>query len=75
LQSDTIDFKNAQVTIMAGGMTLPVTVTQLGSGYGSTFAISIVPMGWKVAAGMTYNVNVTGASMPITYDVAVVDCR
>lgn len=75
LQSDTVDFKSAQVTITAGGMTLPVTVTQLGSGYGSTYAISMVPMGWKVAAGMTYNVNVTGASMPITYDVSVVDCR
>jgi hypothetical protein len=75
LQSDTVDFKNAQVTIMAAGMSLPVTVTQLGSGYGSTFAISMVPMGWKAAAGMTYNVNVTGASMPITYDVSVVDCK
>jgi hypothetical protein len=75
LQSDTVDFKNAQVTIMAGGMSLPVTVTQLGSGYGSTFAISMVPMGWKAAAGMTYNVNVTGASTPITYDVDIVDCK
>jgi hypothetical protein len=37
--------------------------------------MSMVPMGWKVAAGMTYNVNVTGTSMPITYDVNVVDCR
>jgi hypothetical protein len=75
LQSDSVDFKNAQVTITSGGMTLPVTLTQLGSGYGSTYAMSMIPMGWKAAAGSTYSVSVSGASMAITYDVAVVDCR
>jgi len=75
LQSDSVDFKSAQVSITAGGMNMPVTVTQLGSGYGSTYAISMVPMGWKAAAGTTYNVKVTDASMPIEYDVAIVDCR
>jgi hypothetical protein len=75
LQSDTVDLKSAQVSITSGGMNLPVTVTQLGSGYGSKFAISMIPMGWKAAAGTTYSVAVTGASMPISYDVAVVDCR
>ncbi|HKP62831.1 MAG TPA: hypothetical protein VJV78_39110 [Polyangiales bacterium] len=75
LQSDSVDLKSAQVSISAGGMDLPVTVTQLGSGYGSTYAISIIPMGWKSAAGTTYNVKVMGTSMPIAYDVSVVDCR
>jgi hypothetical protein len=56
-------------------MALPVTVTQLGSGYGSTFAISMIPMGWKATAGTTYSVQVSGAAMPISYDVSVVDCR
>ncbi|HET6333747.1 MAG TPA: CAP domain-containing protein [Polyangiales bacterium] len=75
LQSDSVDLKSAQVSITAGGMDLPVTVTQLGSGYGSTYAISIIPMGWKATAGTTYSVKVTGASMPISYEVSVVDCR
>jgi hypothetical protein len=56
-------------------MDLPVSVTQLGSGYGSTYAISMIPMGWKTAAGTTYSVKVTGASMPIAYEVSIVDCR
>ena len=51
------------------------TVTQLGNGYGSTYAISMIPMGWKAAAGTTCSVQVTGTSMPISYEVSVVDCR
>ena len=75
LQSDSVDLKSAAVSITAGGMDLPVKVTQLGSGYGSTYAISMIPMGWKAAAGTTYSVTVTGASMPVAYEVSVVDCR
>lgn len=75
LQSDSVNLKSAQVTITANGMNMPVTLTQLGSGYGSTYAMSMIPMGWKATVGTTYNVNVTGASMPITYDVTVVDCK
>lgn len=74
IQSDTVDLKSAQVSIMSGGMSLPVTITQLGSGYGSTYAISMVPMGWKAAVG-TYSVSVSGTSMPISYEVNIVDCK
>jgi hypothetical protein len=74
IQSDTVDLKSAQVTIMSGGMNMPVTITSLGSGYGSTYAISMIPMGWKAAVG-TYSVSVTGTSMPISYEVNVVDCK
>ena len=33
-----------------------------------------VPQGWKATSGHTYKVTVTGASMPISYQVEVVDC-
>jgi hypothetical protein len=75
LQSDTIDFKSAQVAVTSGGMNLAVTVTQLGSGYGSYYAMRFNPMGWQSAAGNTYHVKVSGTSTPIEYDVEVVDCR
>jgi hypothetical protein len=75
IQSDTIDFKAAQVTVTSSGMALPVTVTQLGSGYGSYFAISFIPMGWTSAAGKTYHVAISGISKPIEYDVEIVNCQ
>jgi hypothetical protein len=74
LQSDTVDLSAAQVKVTSGGMDLAVTVTQLGSGYGSLFALRFNPMGWTSAAGKTYHVAVSGTSMPIEYDVEVVDC-
>ena len=55
-------------------MDLAVTVTTLMRGYGSTYAIRIVPSGWTAAAGKSYNVKVTGTSTPIEYDVDVIDC-
>jgi Cysteine-rich secretory protein family len=73
IQSDTINLDNAQVSIQEGGQTLPVTVGRLGQGYGSRWAIRIVHS-WKVQAGKTYAVNVTGVSPPIAYSVQVVDC-
>jgi hypothetical protein len=74
LQSDSVDFSAAQVKVTSDGMDLAVTTAQLGSGYGSLFAMSFTPMGWTTAAGKTYHVAVSGTSMPIEYDVAVVDC-
>ena len=74
IQSDTIDLANAEVAVTSGGMDLAVTVTTLMRGYGSTYAIRIVPSGWTAAAGKSYNVKVTGTSTPIEYDVDVVDC-
>jgi uncharacterized protein YkwD len=74
IQSD-LDLSNAQVTITSGGEAKPVKVTQLLPNYGTKAAISIIPTGWKAAAGSTYSVNVTGVAMPIGYDVQIVDCK
>ena len=75
VQSDTVNLSSAMVTVTSDGMPQPVTVTQLQSGYGSRYAFRFNPMGWKTAAGKTYTVEVTGAPMPIKYDVQVVDCK
>jgi roadblock/LC7 domain-containing protein len=75
LQSDSIDFASAQVKVTVDGMDQAVTTTQLGGGYGSLFAMRFNPMGWTTAAGKTYHVAVSGTSMPIEYDVEVVDCK
>jgi hypothetical protein len=74
VQSDSIDFGNADVTVTSGGEDLPVTVNELLPGYGSTFAMRFNAMGWESAAGKTYHVAITGTSTPIEYDVEVVDC-
>lgn len=74
LQSDTINLESAQVTVSSDGAELAVEVTPLGRNYGSTYALSIMPMGWASEAGKTYTVKVTGTSMPIEYEVEVVDC-
>jgi hypothetical protein len=74
VQSDQINLAGATVTVTAGGMNMPVTVTQLQGGYGSQYAFRFNPMGWTTAAGQTYAVNVTGISTPISYEVQVVSC-
>ena len=74
IQSDSINLANAQVTVTDGGTNLPVTVMQLPANYGSSYAISFVPMGWKSAAGHTYAVSVTGTPTAISYAVNVVAC-
>jgi hypothetical protein len=74
VQSDTVMLSGAQVTVTSGGTNLAVSVTQLGRGYGSTHALRFNPMGWTSAAGQTYHVALSGTSMPIEYDVEVVDC-
>jgi hypothetical protein len=73
IQSDTIDLAMAQVEITRGGEILPVELVPLGSGYGSSFAISIIPSGWTTTAG-EYHVRVDGVAEPIEYDVEIVDC-
>jgi uncharacterized protein YkwD len=74
IQSE-LNLSGAQVTVTSGGQARPVTVTELDANYGSKEAISIIPNGWKAAAGSTYSVSVTGAEMPISYDVQIVDCN
>ena len=74
VQSDSVNLASATVAVTSNGMDMPVTVTQLGGGYGSMYALRFNPMGWKSAAGQTYHVKLGGTSMPIEYDVQVVDC-
>jgi uncharacterized protein YkwD len=73
LQSDTIDLSAASVEVTKDGMVLPMTITVLGGGYGSSFGISMIPDGWQVGVG-AYHVTVSGTSEPIEYDVEIVDC-
>lgn len=75
IQSDTINLASAMVTVTESGAPQPVTITQLGGGYGSRFAIRFNPMGWSSTAGKTYKVDVTGTAMPISYEVQFVDCK
>jgi uncharacterized protein YkwD len=75
LQSDSIELEGATVTVTSGGADMPVTVYDLPGGYGSRYAIRIVPDGWTTTAGQTYGVSVTGTSTPISYDVNAVDCE
>jgi len=74
VQSDSINLANAQVTVTVDGVAQPVTVTQLGGGYGSKYAIRFNPMGWTTAAGKTYAVAVTNIPTAINYSVQIVDC-
>lgn len=74
IQSSSIDLAGAVVSITDAGADRPVAVTTLGSGYGSTYAIRMVPQGWTTQAGHTYSVSVTGVSQPIEYAVEVISC-
>ena len=75
IQSDSINLANAVVAVTMDGADQPVTVTQLGSGYGSRYAIRFNPMGWTTQAGKTYSVSVTGVTPAISYDVQIVSCN
>ena len=74
IQSDSVDLGAGTLTITAGGADMPVTVAELPGGYGSKYALNIQPDGWTTTAGQTYTVTLSGASVPISYDVQVVDC-
>jgi hypothetical protein len=74
IESDSIDFGGANVTVSDGGTNMPVTVTQLAGGYGSAYAIRFNPQGWQTQAGHTYDVSVSGVSPAINYSVEVVGC-
>lgn len=73
LQSDTLDFASAQIEITRDGTVLPIELHPLLGGYGSTFAISMIPMGWQTSVG-TYDVRVTGIGEDFEYQVQIVDC-
>jgi hypothetical protein len=75
IQSDTIDFSGAVVSVSEGGSSLPVTPpSQLSRDFGSAFAIAFTPLGWSPLPGHRYDVRVTGVSPEISYSVEVVPC-
>ena len=77
IQSDTINLKGASATVKDGTTAVPFTTTQLGSNYGSKYAIRFTPTSttWRAQAGHTYNVTITGSGIaPINYSVQPTIC-
>ena len=75
VQSDSIDLSAATVTITRDdGKDMPVTLSVLLSGYGSTWAIRFLPRSWTSEVGRTYTVSVGNIAQPFSYDVEIVDC-
>jgi uncharacterized protein YkwD len=75
IQSNSINLGGAQVTVTDNGNPAPVQVSSLAGGYGSTYAIKMIPQGWTSQAGHTYAVSVAGVSEPIDYEVQMVACE
>lgn len=75
VQSDTLDVSAATVTMRADGQALPVQAGPLEPYYGSLFGIAWRPVGWTIAPGTTYEVELSGLAEPITYTVTVVACE
>jgi len=74
IQSDTIDFTGATVTVKAGIKELPIKQRSLDPGSHSKFGLAWNPQGWRAEDGQSYEVSITGISKPITYFVQVLDC-
>jgi uncharacterized protein YkwD len=76
IESSDLDLTDAQISVSDGTQDLPVTVNQLGQGYGETFAVRWLPNGWKTQAGHSYRITATAPklSAPISYTFEVVDC-
>ncbi len=75
LQTDSLPLASGTLTVTRDdGTVLPMTVSSLLAGYGSSYAISMIPDGWATEPGRSYTVSVTGLSSPIDYTVDVVDC-
>jgi hypothetical protein len=74
VQSDSINLSSASVTVKQDGTTRSVDVRSLAGGYGSSYAISIIPDGFTTKLGSTYEVEVIAGSTTIAYEFTVVDC-
>ena len=74
IQSDSIDLRQAQVTMTANGATVPIVVRSLDSNVGSFYAISLVPVGWHSVPNTRYEVDVRGIPNPFRYTVTFLDC-
>jgi len=75
IQSDTVSFAGATVKVFRGEEERAVNVSEAAQGYGSAYALRILPKGWKTAVGETYRVEVTLAREVIAYTFSVVQCR
>lgn len=75
VHSATVDLREATVSIAVDGVEQPIEVRSLTAGLGTdTYAIAMRPVGWQTQAGTTYHVELAGLSVPIEYDVEIVDC-
>lgn len=75
VHSQALDLREASVSISVDGVAQPIEVRPLTEGLGpDRYAIAMRPMGWQTQAGTTYHVELAGLSVPISYDVDVVDC-
>jgi hypothetical protein len=72
IQSDSVDLSMATVTVKDGDQDQPVTQSTLPGGYGSQYALRIVPTGWTLTAGHSYAVTASGTT--VSYTIDVVDC-
>jgi hypothetical protein len=70
IQSDSVDLSTATVTVTDAGEDRPVTQSTLPGGYGSRYALRIVPTGWTSEAGHSYVVTAS----TVSYTIDVVDC-
>src|SRR5690606_24116559 len=73
IQSDAINLSNATVAVEEAGQPLEVSQFTLPGGYGSRYALRIVPTSWKLQAGHSYRVTASGTD--IDYTIDVVDCE
>jgi len=64
----------ATVVRQSDGMTMPVTTALLTANTRWEDAIGITRTGWSPAAGQTYRVTVTAATLKWTYDIKPVTC-
>ena len=76
VQSDSIDFSNATVTVTRDdGTELQMAVRVLEPYYGSAHAISMIPQNWSTEADREYTVSIAGIGSAIEYRVSPVSCQ
>jgi len=75
VQSESIDLTRGIVTVQMDGEPVAVQTRPLASGYGSRYAIGIVPVDFATRAGSSYRVTITLPREVIEYSFEVVDCE
>jgi hypothetical protein len=74
IQSERLDLSEPEVVVTSDGAELPVAVEALEGNYGASEGIRIVPDGWDVAAGSSYEVVASFAGGDVAYAFEIVDC-